>query len=93
MLEMTTVQRADLVAARVHYSVVSTAGCLPAETPQCTSIKGLLVSIRWYLGVLKGSLRMLAWTPKACSLLGSFWRCWAILLGACGPGEDVRAIV
>ena len=23
-------------------------------TPQCTSIKGLMVSIRWYLGSLKG---------------------------------------
>ena len=25
-------------------------------TPQCTSIKRLIVSIRWYLGSLKGQL-------------------------------------
>ena len=28
-----------------------------ADTPQCTSIKGLMVSSRWYLGFLQWQLR------------------------------------
>ena len=32
------------------------------ETPPCTSIKGLMVSIRWYLGSLKGSWGLLVHT-------------------------------
>ena len=39
-----------------------------AKTPQCTSIKGLIVSIRWYLGYLKGYLGSAGgdttWVPK-----------------------------
>ena len=42
--------------------------------PQCTSIKGLMVSIRWYLRCLKGKLGGLggAGRPYCIGLLGCF---------------------
>ena len=35
---------------------ISKQGSMKAYTPQCTSIKGFMVSIRWCLGFLKGEL-------------------------------------
>ena len=36
------------------YIRIPDCGLILTWTPQCTSIKGLVVSIRWYLGSLKG---------------------------------------
>ena len=37
--------------------------------PQCSSIKGLMVSIGWSLGCLKGTC---TWTPKVYKMM-AFW--------------------
>ena len=48
---------------------------------QCTSIKGLMVSIRWYLGCLKGSLG--GCSRSACRIEEHFVVLGCRLMGAC----------